>query len=318
MSHELTTARRSGVSLVALACVVLAGCGLELKASPRGTPAPAPSSIATPDASESPQAIIERAIRHPAGAAISACEVVDGATAWSGLAGSIDGVPVTSSTRWRTGSIGKTVTAAEVLRLVERGDLDLDEPAAPLVPPGLDTNGSTIRDLLRMRSGLDSDSPAGTTFAYRNGDYELLGHVIEGVEHRRLGDVLTADILKVAGADGLTFPAKGNVTNAAGPLDTDCPSLARWGEALFGGRLLQPGSLSLMTRFTQGGYGMGVFDFSSDFGRRAYGHLGQDGRWAAGLVFFPDHVTTLVVLMNVPDPERPYRVLRDLALALEP
>ena len=73
----------------------------------------------------------------------------------SGFAGSDRaGQPASTTTHWNTGSIAKTVTAAQILRLAERGSLDLDEPAANRVPKGLNTNGATIRDLLRMRSGL--------------------------------------------------------------------------------------------------------------------------------------------------------------------
>lgn len=319
------TVRRGVVSAIGIACLVLAGCSTQPAASPYQTSrvgaaavtdAPAGSPTATPTAG-TPEEVIERAVREPSGIGVSACQLVDGVGAWSGLAGSeAGGDPVTASTRWHTGSIGKTVTAAEVLRLAERGELALDEPAANRIPEGLETNGATIRDLLRMRSGLDTGSPPGTVFTYRNGDYELLGNVIEGVVGRPLGDVLTADILRVPGAEGLVFPAGGGVANAAGPLETDCSSLAHWGDALFAGRLLAQSSLSLMTDFSDGEYGMGVFDFSSDFGEPAYGHLGEDGHWSAGLVYLPDRQTTIVGLMNYPDFERPFGVLVDLARVL--
>ena len=152
-----------------------------------------------------------------------------------------------------------------------------------------------------MRSGLTSGVPPGTKWEYSNGDYVLLGLVIESVEHRPLGDILTDDILDARGADGLTFPGNGSVANAAGPLETDATSLARWGYALFGGRLIAPESLARMVDFDENDYGMGVFDFSMDFGRPAAGHLGQDDGWSAALVAFPEQRTVIVTLMDSSD-----------------
>ena len=168
-----------------------------------------------------------------------------------------------------------------------------------------------------MRSGLTSGVPPGTKWEYSNGDYILLGHVIESVEDRPLGDVLTSDILDVAGAEGLTFPANGSVANAAGPLETDATSLAHWGYELFGGRLIAPESLARMVDFDDG-YGMGVFDVSVDYGRPAAGHLGQDGRWSAAMVAFPEQETVIVTLMDASDVERTYGILTDLARILGP
>ena len=53
-------------------------------------------------------------------------------------------------------SITKTVVAAQVMQLVEAGELGLDDLAADRLPPDLkfDTNGATIVDLLSMRSGI--------------------------------------------------------------------------------------------------------------------------------------------------------------------
>jgi D-alanyl-D-alanine carboxypeptidase len=235
---------------------------------------------------------------------------------WSGVAGQ-DGTGkiLAADARFETGSIGKTVVAAEILRLVEQGRLDLDDPAADHFGPDVrrDTNGATVRDLLRMRSGLTNGQPPGTRFEYSNGDYVLLGLVLEGVEGRPLGDVLTQDILKVPGAEGLTFPAGGTVENAAGPLETDPLSLARWGYELFGGDILTDESLASMVAFTEDGYGMGAFDFSVDFGVPAAGHLGQEDAWSAGLVALPDRQTVFVALMNSSDVERTLRILTQLA-----
>jgi serine beta-lactamase-like protein LACTB, mitochondrial len=61
----------------------------------------------------------------------------DGAVVWSegfGLADVEQGVPVTTLTRFRLGSVSKVLTAAGVARLVEDGKLDLDAPIQRYVP----------------------------------------------------------------------------------------------------------------------------------------------------------------------------------------
>ena len=53
-------------------------------------------------------------------------------------------------------SITKTLVAAQVMQLVEAGELTLDDPAADRLPPDLDfdTNEATVENLLSMRSGI--------------------------------------------------------------------------------------------------------------------------------------------------------------------
>ena len=265
------------------------------------------------------QAVLDGAVGDETRVGIASAVIVGGEGIWSGLAGNdLAGKLVTDQTRWNTGSIGKTVVSAEIQRLVERGELALDTPASDVIDPGrrVNTNGATVGDLLRMRSGISSGQQPGTVWEYSNGDYVILGHVIEGAEHHALGDVLTDDILDVPGVAGLKFPAGGNVSNAAGPLETDALSLARWGYALFGGSLLEPPSLARMVAFDENTYGMGVFDFSADFGRPAAGHGGQDGSWSATLVAQPEQHTVIVVLMNQPDFFRTHGEAVDLARAV--
>ena len=61
----------------------------------------------------------------------------NGQIAWTkgfGLANINEKIPVTSKTRFRIGSISKTVTSAAVGRLVDQGKLDLDAPIQTYVP----------------------------------------------------------------------------------------------------------------------------------------------------------------------------------------
>ena len=86
-------------------------------------------------------------------------------------------VPMTPDTVFRVASISKSLTAWGVLRLAERGDLDLDGPAEryltpwPLAKSPFPTSAVTIRRLLNHTAGLNAgadtfrnpDQPARTT-----------------------------------------------------------------------------------------------------------------------------------------------------------
>src|SRR6266699_69718 len=77
--------------------------------------------------------------------------------AWSGAAGTADGMhPVEVRSQFGIASFTKTVIAAEVMRLSERGLLRLSDPVSEHLPSNFhfDTNGATIRNLLHMESGI--------------------------------------------------------------------------------------------------------------------------------------------------------------------
>lgn len=175
------------------------------------------------------------------GAGISAT-VMSADGTWSGATGKADGVrDVTVDDQFAIASVTKSVVAAQVMQLVEAGELSLDDPAADHLSPDLDfdTNGATIRQLLGHRSGLSgydpalfdpgqqespsSDrqrvwtptemlemviadrSPAGETFEYNNTNYLLLGLVIEQVRGRPIAEVLRDGVLHVDGAERLIY-----------------------------------------------------------------------------------------------------------------
>ncbi|MEZ4584810.1 MAG: serine hydrolase domain-containing protein [Gemmatimonadales bacterium] len=93
-----------------------------------------------------------------AGAAVGI--VRDGELLFQGAYGVADleaGRPVTTGTQFNLASVGKVLSAAIMLRLVESGALDLDVPIADAVAElrGVEaTTGVTLRHLLSMTSGL--------------------------------------------------------------------------------------------------------------------------------------------------------------------
>ena len=155
---------------------------------------------------------------------------------WSGATGKADGVrDVRVNDQFAIASVTKSVVAAQVMQMVEAGELDLDDPAADHLPPDLDfdTNGATIRHLLGQRSGIpdypllqhtpstdrvrvwkpadmleqvpDDRDPPGESFAYTNTNYVLLGLVIEHVRGRPIADVLRDGVLNIDGVERLIY-----------------------------------------------------------------------------------------------------------------
>lgn len=121
------------------------------------------------------------------------------------------GSPVTTDALFLPGSIGKLYTAALVLRLVDEGLVDLDQPVKTYLPDfqvrderARDT--VTVRDLLRHASGFDGDvfidtgrgddalprymeeivdlpqiAEPGQIWSYSNSGFSILGRLVEVV-----------------------------------------------------------------------------------------------------------------------------------------
>jgi len=171
------------------------------------------------------------------GAGMSATVMTANGT-WSGATGSADGVrDVRVDSQFGIASITKSVISAQVMQMVEAGELSLDVPASDHLPADLDfdTNGATIRQLLEMRAGIPdwygedmeervathrlrdwepaevlalvgSDrAPADEEFLYTDTNYTLLGLVIEHVRGRPLVDVLRHGVLRVDGTERLVY-----------------------------------------------------------------------------------------------------------------
>jgi D-alanyl-D-alanine carboxypeptidase len=156
---------------------------------------------------------------------------------WSGATGKADTVrDVRIDDQFAIASVTKPVIAAQVMQMVEAGELGLDDPAADHLPPDLDfdTNGATIRHLLGHRSGipdyyptvhdrLSGDlhrvwtpadlldlvpadrTPAGELFEYTDTNYLLLGLVIEQVRGRPIHEVLRDGVLNIDGVERLIY-----------------------------------------------------------------------------------------------------------------
>jgi D-alanyl-D-alanine carboxypeptidase len=136
-------------------------------------------------------------------------------------------------------SITKTLVAAQVMQLIEAGELALEDLAADRLPPDLefDSNGARIVDLLSMRSGIpeymaDEDElrealltdplrvwtleeklatvapergPVGQNWEYIGTNYLLLGLIIEQVTGRSVAEVLRSGVLSGDGYERLIY-----------------------------------------------------------------------------------------------------------------
>ncbi len=112
-------------------------------------------------------------------------------------------------------SVTKMVTAYGLLRLVEVGDVELDDAAGP--------PGSTVRHLLAHASGLNLEGSAtiarpGTRRIYSNGGYEILGGLIAERTGRSVGDYLAHAVfepLQMSASALVGSPASGVVGSLA-------------------------------------------------------------------------------------------------------
>lgn len=171
------------------------------------------------------------------GAGISVT-VMSAAGTWSGTTGKADGVrDLRVDDQFAIASVTKPIIAAQVMQMVEAGELQLDDLAADHLPPDLDfdTNRAAIRDLLSQHSGIPTEdwdevdelllphprrvwtpaellelvpaerSPAGGTFEYANANYILLGYVIEHIRGRPVADVLRDGVLNIDGVERLIY-----------------------------------------------------------------------------------------------------------------
>jgi D-alanyl-D-alanine carboxypeptidase len=159
---------------------------------------------------------------------------------WSGATGlAAGGRAMVPDDQMSIASITKTLVAAQVMLLVEAGELSLDDLAADRLPPDLefDTNGATIDHLLSMRSGIseyfaDQDElrevllsdplhvwtleekldtvspergPVGQGWEYIGTNYLLLGLIIEEVTGRSVPEVLRNGVLDGDGYERLIY-----------------------------------------------------------------------------------------------------------------
>lgn len=180
--------RNSCGSLAVLTALAVASCGGTARSEPPsvdGEPSPGPAAdVCSADATV-PTGLGLLAIRERLRNAVAVDSAVSAAIAvlagdsvmWSeafGLADRERGTRASAGIPYAVASVTKPVTAAAVLRLVERGSVELDQPInaylgdAGLHGPDDWVDRGTIRDLLRHRGGL----PLHFHFIYADEEYQ--------------------------------------------------------------------------------------------------------------------------------------------------
>lgn len=283
-----------------------------------------------------------------------------------GLADVAQGVPNTPQTRYWVASITKLFTAALVLQLHEQGKLDLQATVASYLPEctGAGAGTITVHQLLNHTSGLKNfDQVAsleqalaegmpnyqlphasaqlardfcngpqlqapGTAFDYDNGDYLLLGRIIETlagapyaqVVHERIlaplhlansGLLRHADIvpglastysyredLKALANDLPVYPEN---WGPSGALYSTVEDVLAFSDALFGARLINPDSVARLTTPGLDDYGYGLWVYETKVGNDKLRVAKRPGRIMgaqAQLYRFLDRDLTVVILSN--------------------
>ncbi len=288
-----------------------------------------------------------------------------------GIANRAFDVPIKDDTLFRIASITKAFTAVLVLQLYDEGKIDLDKTIGFYLPAysGEARDRATIRNLLNHTSGIQNIDAGltnyeealkngiehyqmpfttdqlvsrfcsgklvnepGKVFDYNNGEYIILGKIVEKVTGKPFDDVLIERVLQPLGmkhtgmvhqqiilenlADTYTSMDKGKTfVNdmpvypenwfASGAMYSTTSDLLSFANALFGGKLLKADTLELMLKPGLDGYGYSVWIGSPEFDGKSYravnrpgGVMGANGslRHFSGIGF--DESVDVIILSN--------------------
>ncbi|HKG91121.1 MAG TPA: serine hydrolase [Gemmatimonadaceae bacterium] len=170
------------------------------------------------------------------------------------------------------------------------------------------------------------ESKPGTVWAYSNTGYLLLGVLVEKVYGKPYGVVLRDEIARPLGlkslgwcesvakeraAAGYTRSSDGKVTPGreqhasqalgSGAICSTAGDVARWNQALHGGRVLSAASYAAMTTTrgaATGKYGFGLVPRTSPWGSPAIWHDGQDVGFSSDNAWFPAESLSVTLLYN--------------------
>ncbi|MFI5165952.1 MAG: serine hydrolase [Thermoanaerobaculales bacterium] len=213
--------------------------------------------------------------------------VRDGRIAWNrgfGMATVEAGKPVTVDTVFEAASLGKAVFAYTVMRLVERGEFDLDRPLSGYLP------NPEVRDQERLRQvtarrvlchtagfpnwrrgkELTIDFDPGERFSYSGEGYVYLQKVIEAVTGLPLDTLVRREVFAALGMNassfvwreayeqtaatgydylgGVTKKVRPDAANAASSLHTTSGDFARFLAEILHPTLVKPATVAAMLK----------------------------------------------------------------------
>jgi CubicO group peptidase (beta-lactamase class C family) len=274
-------------------------------------------------------------------------------------------IPNTNYTKYKIASITKIFTSVLIMQLHEQGKIDLNSPLKAYLPDYKGEGGDRIKisNLLNHTSGLPYVGPTskedalnngmeelqmphsvddiinkyhsrklvnepGTVFNYNNGDYIILGKIIEKISGKSFEEVLDQQILKTAGMSnsGLLFQYKivenlaysyftmndtsGLVNDlpvyiqnwySAGAMYSSSSDLIKFSDALFSGKLVKPETLNLIIKPGLDEYGFGVWVYEKDISGKKYKVIKRPGDIMGTRTMFvhmPGENLSIIILAN--------------------
>ncbi|HAY32775.1 MAG TPA: serine hydrolase domain-containing protein [Ignavibacteria bacterium] len=258
----------------------------------------------------------------------------------------------------RIGSITKTFVATVILQLADEGKLALDDKLSRFFPSYPNSENITVRQLLDMTSGipdflndpvllaafyngkekitqeeifertiaLGPVYPPGQGWNYSNGNYNILGMMIEQITGNKTGDEVTNRIIRPLVLSNTIYPTDGNIsgvhshgyfadtvtgtltdctfmepslTGAAGCMVSNLPDLKIYVEALVKGTLLSPQMQAERLKFVNTGlskfvtYGLGIFNLDGFIG-----HNGGITGYNTTMCYNPELDAVILVSVN--------------------
>ncbi len=230
-------------AVAGLLCAALlgAGCGDKRDNAARGSPAPAESPARnaqarlTPEIAREFERLLGEQLANTGVPGLSVTVVFGDDQVWSGADG--DAVieprqPMTTGTAMAFDSVTKMATAALALRLVERGELTLDDPIRRWYPAWRGDRQATVRDLLGHTSGAADPTeerfeailrhprgnlarrflaaspkpgPRTSEAVYSNTGFVIAGLILERVSGEPLADAMRRELFGHPGGDGLAL-----------------------------------------------------------------------------------------------------------------
>jgi CubicO group peptidase (beta-lactamase class C family) len=261
-------------------------------------------------------------------------------------------VKADSLTQYRVGSVAKPFTAVLIYQLIEERRLSLDTKLSRFYPQLPNSESITIRDLLAHTSGLGDPTQgidvfvpltrdslirrmvvappqfqAGKRRRYNNGNFILLGYIVESVTGSTYAAELERRIVRKAGLrrtrlGGAVAPERNEsrayyfsdghweqqrdeaieTAGGAGALVSTSSDLTRFLAVLFRGRLISPASLTEMTNgFVDGsrinGKGLGPLTIPGTK-KTGFAHDGSIGAHTALIGYVPEDSLSLAVTVN--------------------
>jgi serine beta-lactamase-like protein LACTB len=135
---------------------------------------------------------------------LSVAVAIDGEIVWAegfGFANVERRAPVTPRTRFRTGSVSKTLTAAAVALLYDRGRIDLDAPVQTYVPSYPQKQWTISTRQLKAFADEPLSFEPGTKYQFSTYGWVLLSAVVEDASGEPFPTFMSREVFKPLGME---------------------------------------------------------------------------------------------------------------------